>query len=268
MGQGEVNYSKPRGFRKLAVMFAALLLALLLHALPLLFSRPSESKENTEAKAERRVTRMFNREPNMGEKKDPYGLEYWLYYGNPHDFSDPGSQYGFSGLLHAGEARVVKLMPIPPPAVSLTKDLATPRNSRISRARAPEELFPRLTPHYAASSRAPKRPAETPKRPFWAAADGTALGNIPLAMTPELRKLIENATPPTGTELRVLPSAEPETPPLIRVEKSCGDRKLDLAAVNALAVYTAAGLSPEQLERLKYVTVDWRVPKTGKRVKP
>ena len=84
-------------------------------------------------------------------------------------------------------------------------------------------------------------------------------------MTPELRKLIQNAASLTGTELQVLPSAEPETPPLIRVEKSCGDRRLDLAAVNALAVYAGAGLTPEQLERLKFVVVDWRAPKTGKK---
>ena len=262
MGQGEVNYSRRRGFRNLPVMFAALLLALLLHALPLLFSRPSESKESTEAKAEQRFTRMVSK---LDGAKDEYGLEYWLYYGNPHDFSDPDSQYGFSGLLRATGTPAMRLIPVPPSAVSLTKDLAAPQNSRIVRVRAPEELFVRLTPHYAAYSRTPKKTAAIPKRPYWIAADGAELGNIPFSMTPELRKLIQNAASLTGTELQVLPSAEPETPPLIRVEKSCGDRRLDLAAVNALAVYAGAGLTPEQLERLKFVVVDWRAPKTGKK---
>lgn len=261
MGQGEVNYSRRRGFRNLPVMFAALLLALLLHALPLLFSRPSESKESTEAKAEQRFTRMVSK---LDGAKDEYGLEYWLYYGNPHDFSDPDSRYGFSGLLRATGTPAMRLIPVPPSAVSLTKDLAAPQNSRIVRVRAPEELFVRLTPHYAAYSRTPKKTAAVPKRPYWIAADGAELGNIPFSMTPELRKLIQNAASLTGTELQVLPSAEPETPPLIRVEKSCGDRRLDLAAVNALAVYAGAGLTPEQLERLKFVVVDWRAPKTGK----
>ncbi len=262
MGQGEVNYSRRRGFRNLPVMFAALLLALLLHALPLLFSRPSKSKESTEAKAEQRFTRMVS---ELDGTKDEYGLEYWLYYGDPHDFSDPGRPYGFSGLLRAAETPVMKLVPVPPSAVSLTKDLAAPQNSRVVRVRAPEELFIRLTPHYAAYSRTPKKMAAIPKRPYWIAADGAELGNIPFTMTPELRKLIQNAASLTGTELQVQPSSEPEIPPLIRVAKSCGDRRLDLAAVNALAVYAGAGLTPEQLERLKHVVVDWRAPKTGKK---
>ena len=97
-------------------------------------------------------------------------------------------------------------------------------------------------------------------------ADGTELGDL-FADSPDILRHIARSAPQRGTVLRLTPSELPELPPRIQVIQSCGNTELDIQAAGALAAHAGAGLSREQLERLKYVIVDWHTAARSKKEK-
>ena len=106
-------------------------------------------------------------------------------------------------------------------------------------------------------------PHESSNRPLWTMADGTEIGDL-FADSPDIMRHIIRSAPTRGTVLQLTPPSEEELPPQIKVVQSCGDTNLDIQAAGALAAYAGAGLSAEQLNRLKYVIVDWRAAPAGK----
>lgn len=264
MANGTVNYSRG-GERTWIVLVAALLFALLTHALPLLFFRPLEKLPAT-VETGRRFTVMVGHEPTPSD--DPYDLYYWLHAGDPMDFTRSDYEHGFSSYLRVREDQSMKLLPIPPLAVSLTRDYADPVNRFFPSSRTPEELMPELRPFiYPPGIRQTGKkalPHESSNRPLWTMADGTEIGDL-FADSPDIMRHIIRSAPTRGTVLQLTPSNEEELPPQIKVVQSCGDTNLDIQAAGALAAYAGAGLSAEQLNRLKYVIVDWRATPAGKR---
>ncbi len=269
MENGSASYARG-GERTWAVFAAALLFALLVHALPLLCFRPLEKRSST-VETGRRFTVMVGHEPTL--RDDPFDLYYWLHYGNPSDFSRPDYEHGFSSHLRVREDKTMNLHPIPPFSVSLTRKYADPVNRFFPSARAPEELMPELRPflrHLNAKNGEGKRiPQETSNRPLWTMADGTEIGDL-FADAPDIMRHIIRSAPARGTVLRLTPSGKEDLPPQIKVVQSCGDTTLDIQAAGALAAYAGAGLSADQLSRLNYVIVDWRArpAKTKETVKP
>ena len=263
MGSGTVNYSRG-GERTWQVFLVALLLAAAVHILPLLFFKPLE-KQDAAVETGRRFTVMVGREPTAQE--DPFDLYYWLRYGNPTDFSAPDYEHGFSAGLRVRQAKTVELRPIPPDSVSLTRKYAYPGNDYFPAPRTPEELLFPLYPHLPAQTKATSKTAVRQSgRPLWTVADGTELGDL-FADSPDILRHIARSTPQRGTVLRLTPSELPELPPRIQVIQSCGNTELDIQAAGALAAHAGTGLSREQLERLKYVIVDWHTAARSKKEK-
>lgn len=263
MGSGTVNYSRG-GERTWQVFLVALLLATAVHILPLLFFKPLE-KQDAAVETGRRFTVMVGREPTAQE--DPFDLYYWLRYGNPTDFSAPDYEHGFSAGLRVRQAKTVELHPIPPDSVSLTRKYAYPVNDYFPAPRTPGELLFPLYPHLPAQTKATSKTAVRQSgRPLWTVADGTELGDL-FADSPDILRHIARSAPQRGTVLRLTPSELPELPPRIQVIQSCGNTELDIQAAGALAAHAGAGLSREQLERLKYVIVDWHTAARSKKEK-
>lgn len=263
MGSGTVNYSRG-GERTWQVFLVALLLAAAVHILPLLFFKPLE-KQDAAVETGRRFTVMVGREPTAQE--DPFDLYYWLRYGNPTDFSAPDYEHGFSAGLRVRQAKTVELHPIPPDSVSLTRKYAYPVNDYFPAPRTPGELLFPLYPHLPAQTKATSKTAVRQSgRPLWTMADGTELGDL-FADSPDILRHIARSAPQRGTVLRLTPSELPELPPRIQVIQSCGNTELDIQAAGALAAHAGAGLSREQLERLKYVIVDWHTAARSKKEK-
>lgn len=254
MGSGTANYSRG-GERTWQVFLAALLLAAAVHVFPLLFFKPME-KQDAAVETGRRFTVMVGREPTAQD--DPFDLYYWLQYGNPTDFSAPDYDHGFSAGLRVRQVKTVELRPIPPESVSLTRKYAYPVNHYFPAPRTPEELLFPLYPHTLTQTlSASKNTIRQSGRPLWTMADGTELGDL-FADSPDILRHIARTAPQRGTVLRLTPSDLPELPPRIQVIQSCGNTELDIQAAGALAAHAGAGLSREQLERLKYVIVDWQ----------
>lgn len=259
MESGTVNYSRG-GERTWLVFLAAFVLAVLAHCLPLLFFKPLEKQPET-VETGRRFTVMVGREPTVQE--DPCDLYYWLHYGSPTDFSGPDYDHGFSSHLRIKQAKTMELHPVPPLTVSLTRNYAYPVNTFFPAPRTPEELLPPLRPHTYRQKSSPKKSGSQDSHPLWTMADGTEIGDL-FADSPDIMRHIVRSAPRQGTVLRLTPSGQPDMPPQIKVVHSCGDTELDIQAAGALATHVA-GLSPDQLERLKYVIIDWRAAGAAKK---
>lgn len=107
MENGTVNYSRG-GERTWIVFAAALLFALLVHALPLLFFRPLE-KLPAAVETGRRFTVMVGHEPTL--RDDPYDLYYWAPCRRSHGFHTVRLRARVFRLSAVREDQGMKLLP-------------------------------------------------------------------------------------------------------------------------------------------------------------
>ncbi len=233
-------------------------LALAVHVFPLLLFKPlpegsASSMEN------HRFSIMFSHPES--DRNDPYGLNYWLKYGDPTLFLETDQPYSYSSLLKQLESR-------------LEPARETPSVRALFLAENPENPFS------AEKELTPRKPADFPMEPvpgivvpsgmetlpdgqpaLCSTSSGKMIRNLFTDPAAAFRVMKKNP-PDRPTVIYILPSELPDLPPILRVASSSGNRELDLLASGALTVY-AARKTPDELKRFKYVIVDWRTGSKG-----
>jgi len=246
--------------RRTAIFLLILLIALLLHMLPMVLFSTVKTTAGKE-QADRRFTVMVNNVPSA--QYDPYDLHYWLTYGDPMRFARPDPEDGFTSFLRSRNEAPGMEDSETVQQISLTRALASPENRYEFRLRTPGELLHPLRPPMPRL--APEQPKEKPSPPIgyprWTAADGTDLGNLFLHDESIPRRV--RLAHPKGPTVLLFYKGENDMPPHIKVRQSCGNAQLDVLASAALSSYAKEKLGSPELDHLNYVIVDWETGRKG-----